>query len=93
MIRANRRTRADRDVAPAARGRNLGDNLGTIGVELLELAEELRGRARSYLAEEAERLYGIAHDGDWYHVGTPDGIDQADAEILENEGARVRLLF
>ena len=42
MIRANRRTRADRDVAPAARGRNLGDNLGTIGVELLELAEELR---------------------------------------------------
>ena len=44
-------------------------------------------------AEEAERLYGIAHDSDWYHVGTPDGIDQADAEILENEGARVRLLF
>ena len=44
-------------------------------------------------AEETERLYGIAHAGDWYHVGTPHAIDQADAEILEKEGARVRLLF
>lgn len=44
-------------------------------------------------ALEAERLYGMAHDGDWYHVGTPDAIDVADAEILEKEGARVRLLF
>ena len=44
-------------------------------------------------ALEAGRLYGMAHDGDWYHVGTPDAIDVADAEILEKEGARVRLLF
>jgi MurNAc alpha-1-phosphate uridylyltransferase len=39
------------------------------------------------------RLSGIVHDGDWYHVGTPDAIDTADAEILEREGSRVRLLF
>ena len=44
-------------------------------------------------ALEAGRLFGMAHDGDWYHVGTPDAIDVADAEILEKEGARVRLLF
>ena len=44
-------------------------------------------------AFDADRLYGMAHDGDWYHVGTPDAIDVADAEILEKEGARVRLLF
>ena len=44
-------------------------------------------------ALDADRLYGMAHDGDWYHVGTPDAIDVADAEILEKEGARVRLLF
>lgn len=44
-------------------------------------------------ALEAGRLSGIAHDGDWYHVGTPDAIGQADAEILEREGSRVRLLF
>lgn len=44
-------------------------------------------------ALEAGRLYGMAHDGDWYHVGTPEAIDVADAEILEKEGARVRLLF
>lgn len=44
-------------------------------------------------ALEAGRLFGIAHDGDWYHVGTPPAIEQADAEILEREGSRVRLLF
>lgn len=44
-------------------------------------------------ALEAGRLCGIAHDGDWYHVGTPEAIDDADAEILEREGSRVRLLF
>lgn len=44
-------------------------------------------------ALEAGRLYGIAHDGDWYHVGTPPAIAEADAEILEREGSRVRLLF
>jgi len=44
-------------------------------------------------ALEAGRLHGMAHDGDWYHVGTPDAIKVADAEILEKEGARVRLLF
>ncbi|MAI49740.1 MAG: mannose-1-phosphate guanylyltransferase [Rhodospirillaceae bacterium] len=44
-------------------------------------------------ALEAGRLFGIAHDGDWYHVGTPQAIDQADSEILEREGSRVRMLF
>ena len=44
-------------------------------------------------ALESGRIYGMAHDGDWYHVGTPDAIDLADAEILEKEGARVRLLL
>ena len=44
-------------------------------------------------ALEAGRLFGIAHDGDWYHVGTPPAIAEADAEILEREGSRVRLLF
>lgn len=44
-------------------------------------------------ALEAGRMFGIAHDGDWYHVGTPYAIELADAEILEREGSRVRLLF
>ena len=44
-------------------------------------------------ALQAGRLHGMAHDGEWYHVGTPDAIKVADAEILEKEGARVRLLF
>lgn len=44
-------------------------------------------------AIERERLFGIAHDGDWFHVGTPDAIAEAEAEILESEGSRVRRLF
>lgn len=44
-------------------------------------------------AAEAGRLYGLAHDGEWYHVGTPDAIALAEAEILEREGSRVRRLF
>ena len=44
-------------------------------------------------AIEAGRLYGLAHDGEWYHVGTPDAVGEAEAEILEREGSRVRRLF
>ncbi len=44
-------------------------------------------------AIERARLFGVAHDGDWFHVGTPDAIAEAEAEILESEGSRVRRLF
>jgi len=27
---------------------------------------------------EQERLYAVVHDGEWFHVGTPDGLDQAE---------------
>jgi MurNAc alpha-1-phosphate uridylyltransferase len=30
-------------------------------------------------AMEAERLFGIVHDGEWFHIGTPDGLAVADA--------------
>ncbi len=30
-------------------------------------------------AIEAERLHGIVHDGEWFHVGTPDGLAEANA--------------
>ncbi len=30
-------------------------------------------------AIKAGRLYGIVHDGEWFHVGTPDGLAQAEA--------------
>jgi MurNAc alpha-1-phosphate uridylyltransferase len=33
-------------------------------------------------AEEAGRLYGIVHDGDWYHIGTPDALTAAEALLL-----------
>ena len=32
-------------------------------------------------AEAAGRLRGIAHDGEWFHVGTPAGLARADAEM------------
>ena len=28
---------------------------------------------------EAERLYGVVHDGEWFHIGTPDGLAEAEA--------------
>lgn len=30
-------------------------------------------------ALEAGRLYGVIHDGEWFHIGTPDGLAEADA--------------
>lgn len=38
-------------------------------------------------AEEAGRLYGIIHDGDWHHIGTPAGLSEAE-EILSKDPAR-----
>ena len=32
---------------------------------------------------EKGRLYGIIHDGDWFHVGTPIGLNQAEAFFQE----------
>ncbi len=29
-------------------------------------------------AIEAERLYGAVHDGEWFHVGTPEGLEKAE---------------
>lgn len=33
-------------------------------------------------AIEAERLYGIRHDGIWMHVGSPDGLQDAEAHLM-----------
>ncbi len=30
-------------------------------------------------AMESERLYGMVHDGEWFHVGTPEGLADAEA--------------
>ena len=38
-------------------------------------------------AEAAGRLYGIVHDGDWYHIGTPAGLTEAE-EILSKDPSR-----
>lgn len=32
-------------------------------------------------AEEAGRLWGLRHDGEWYHIGTPDAVALADRMI------------
>jgi len=37
--------------------------------------------------EAAERLYGMAHDGEWYHVGSPDQLRRAEDEILRGHTA------
>ncbi|WP_142849050.1 nucleotidyltransferase family protein [Telmatospirillum sp. J64-1] len=37
-------------------------------------------------ALEAGRLFGIVHDGDWFHVGTPDALFEIDALLRAREG-------
>lgn len=39
-----------------------------------------------HAAEEAGRLHGIVHDGDWHHIGTPAGLAEAE-DILSKESA------
>jgi MurNAc alpha-1-phosphate uridylyltransferase len=36
-------------------------------------------------AETAGRLFGLVHDGDWHHIGTPAGLDVAEAHLAKNE--------
>lgn len=38
-------------------------------------------------AESAERLFGIVHDGEWFHVGTPRALRIADDRLLGRPGA------
>tara|TARA_B100000686_G_scaffold351073_1_gene448774 strand:- start:2192 stop:2923 length:732 start_codon:yes stop_codon:yes gene_type:complete len=38
-------------------------------------------------AQEKNRLYGVVHDGNWYHVGTPDSLEKTD-RILRDKAAR-----
>ncbi|MGQ0664275.1 MAG: nucleotidyltransferase family protein [Pseudomonadota bacterium] len=39
-------------------------------------------------AEAAGRLWGLVHDGQWFHVGDPEGVAEAEAEL--GPGARAR---
>ncbi|MCP5366644.1 MAG: nucleotidyltransferase family protein [Hyphomicrobiales bacterium] len=34
-------------------------------------------------AGEAGRLFGLVHDGEWFHVGTPDGLAEAESYLTE----------
>jgi N-acetyl-alpha-D-muramate 1-phosphate uridylyltransferase len=34
-------------------------------------------------AIEEERLYGVVHDGEWFHIGTPDGLAQAETYMSQ----------
>jgi MurNAc alpha-1-phosphate uridylyltransferase len=34
-------------------------------------------------AQAAGRLYGVVHDGEWYHIGTPDALAQAEALLAQ----------
>jgi len=70
-VRGNPRRRREAEVAPYL----------FAGIQLLHrrLFDEIPGRAFSLVrlfdrAEAAGRLSAIVHNGDWYHVGTPEGL-------------------
>ena len=39
------------------------------------------------------RLYGLVHDGGWYHVGTPQELKAVEAELVKKEGARAKQAY
>ena len=39
-------------------------------------------------AEGAGRLFGIVHDGEWFHIGTPAALETAEDRLLGRPGAR-----
>jgi MurNAc alpha-1-phosphate uridylyltransferase len=41
-------------------------------------------------AIEKERLYGIVHDGEWFHIGTPDGLAEAEAFLRDRFPGKMR---
>jgi MurNAc alpha-1-phosphate uridylyltransferase len=41
-------------------------------------------------AIEKERLYGIVHDGEWFHIGTPEGLAAAEAFLRDRFPGKMR---
>ncbi len=37
-------------------------------------------------AENECRLFGLVHDGDWHHIGTPEGLAEAEARLESTRG-------
>jgi len=37
-------------------------------------------------AEAAGRLYGLAHDGEWLHIGTPEALAAAELRLAQLRG-------
>lgn len=40
-------------------------------------------------AQEAGRLFGLVHDADWFHVGTPEELAQTEAILAQRKDGRV----
>jgi N-acetyl-alpha-D-muramate 1-phosphate uridylyltransferase len=75
------RRRGEREVAPYL----------FTGIQLLHrrafdgIAEPRFSLNRIYdRAQQAGRLHGVVHDGEWYHVGTPDGLAATRARLLSH---------
>jgi MurNAc alpha-1-phosphate uridylyltransferase len=79
------RRRGEREVAPYI----------FAGVQILHkrlfagVADNVFSLKRLYdRAEDCGRLAGIVHDGEWFHVGTPDGLGSTRARLAELRTAR-----
>jgi MurNAc alpha-1-phosphate uridylyltransferase len=84
-VRGNPRRRREREVAPYL----------FAGIQLLhrQLFDRAPGRVFSLVrlfdrAEAAGRLSAIVHDGEWYHVGTPEGLAMTRERLSSHRIAR-----
>ena len=55
-------------------GRDLGIPQATMS-RIVNSSKQLPAEQGQVLT--AERLYGVVHDGEWFHVGTPEGLQEA----------------
>lgn len=70
-----------------------GDGLGYAGVMLMHRAAIAAERVECFSLNRifdqliaGKRLYGVAVDWQFYHVGTPEALEQADGVFLRNNG-------
>lgn len=66
----------------------------SIRINRPEIFQETPDGSFSYLdlmdqAQERRRLYGLVHDGDWYHISTPDDLNAVRA-VYERETKSIK---
>ncbi|MBV8935744.1 MAG: nucleotidyltransferase family protein [Alphaproteobacteria bacterium] len=85
----------DRAGSPSRRGEREAAPFLFAGLQLLHrrafagISDRIFSLVRLFdLAERAGRLRAVVHDGEWYHIGTPQGLAATRERLLSHRGER-----